>query len=372
MAVEKVPKPAAHPSSNETLKLSTLLVTFDVLVTDKAGDVVTGLTKSDFTVTEDGRPQEVATCSTGGESNLPRRVILLLDRSGSQRAYMAASIEAAKELIDQLNSSDQAAIVTDDVELAAGYTSDKAALKSVLDGLKPEIRPWRRGALVSPLTNSRRGRSLQFTAIFAALRELVAGDQTRHIIIFQTDGDEAPTLRDQPEAGDFIWNMPERKYGLADIYRAAAHSAVTIYTIIPSEPLRGLAEPDLLDRGRHMLEEMERARFKTAEEYEEYASTHPLSAAKVKLFSERFQRGQEAAAHIAELSGGWAADLQDPHSARAIYSAILSDINRRYIIGYYPLNSSHDGGLRRVIMRVRNHPEYVVHGRSSYYAPSGN
>jgi hypothetical protein len=46
----------------------------------------------------------------------------------------------------------------------------------------------------------------------------------------------------------------------------------------------------------------------------------------------------------------------------------LADINHRYILSYYPTNKIRDGNLRKVRIEVRDHPDYVVQGRTSYYA----
>jgi len=215
-------------------------------------------------------------------------------------------------------------------------------------------------------------RSLQFSALFAALRELVKDDGSRHIIIFQTDGDEAPTLRDQPDAGDYVWNMPRRNYGLGDIYAAAQRSNAMIYTIIPSERLLGLSPADLLSRGRLMLERMERARFSSERDYENYIDAHPMSDAKVRLFTARFASGQDAARRVAELTGGWAGYLERPEEASSIYQDILSDMNRRYVIGYYPVDTGASGRgmrLRHLKVTVKAHPEYILRGRDSYLPP---
>jgi hypothetical protein len=88
------------------------------------------------------------------------------------------------------------------------------------------------------------------------------------------------------------------------------------------------------------------------------------------MFMNTYVNNQEAAARVAELSGGWAEFLNSPERATAIYERILADINNRYIIGYYPTNKERDGKLRKVHIEVRNHPEYKVHGRESYYATS--
>lgn len=48
--------------------------------------------------------------------------------------------------------------------------------------------------------------------------------------------------------------------------------------------------------------------------------------------------------------------------------SILTDIDRRYVIGYYPTNRARDGKRRKVQIEIRNHPEYVVWGQKTYFA----
>jgi hypothetical protein len=69
------------------------------------------------------------------------------------------------------------------------------------------------------------------------------------------------------------------------------------------------------------------------------------------------------------VSGGWADFLEVPAQADAIYSRIFSDINQRYIVGYYPTNKERDGKRRKIEFKVKGHPEYQVYGRLSYFAP---
>ncbi|MGH9844532.1 MAG: hypothetical protein ACREEM_37905 [Blastocatellia bacterium] len=77
-------------------------------------------------------------------------------------------------------------------------------------------------------------------------------------------------------------------------------------------------------------------------------------------------RAQEAITSVADISGGWATYLESPEQAAGMYERIFTDINQRYIIGYYPTNEARDGRLRKVQVELRNHPEYVVQGRRSY------
>src|SRR5215468_2805365 len=45
--------------SGEVIKVETALAVFDILALDKEGRAVSGLSKADFNVVEDGAPQEV-------------------------------------------------------------------------------------------------------------------------------------------------------------------------------------------------------------------------------------------------------------------------------------------------------------------------
>ena len=71
----------------ETLRIETLFAVFDTMVVDKQGRYITGLTKADFEVSEDGQPQEVASFSLGDGLTLPRSIVLIIDHSGSQFPY---------------------------------------------------------------------------------------------------------------------------------------------------------------------------------------------------------------------------------------------------------------------------------------------
>lgn len=78
---------------------------------------------------------------------------------------------------------------------------------------------------------------------------------------------------------------------------------------------------------------------------------------------------QQALIDLSTLTGGWADFLEEPAQAAGIYERIFSDVNRRYVLGFYPTNRARDGGRRSVSIEVRGHPEYTVWGRKSYYAP---
>src|SRR5258708_28506777 len=54
------------PSDDDVIKVKTDLVVNDVLVTDQKANVITGLKKDAFIITEDGAPQTIEMFSPGG------------------------------------------------------------------------------------------------------------------------------------------------------------------------------------------------------------------------------------------------------------------------------------------------------------------
>ncbi len=334
--VEKEPKASARKKSEpagdeDVLRIETTMAVFDLLVVDRHGLPVSGLKKEDFVVVEDGVPQQLSAFTLGNNAELARSIVLIIDYSGSQLPFLRTSIAAAKTLVDQLGTKDKMAVVTDDVTLLVDFTADKTKLKAALDQLQQKA-----------FAKKTFGRSRQFSALFAVLRELVV-EEERPIIILQTDGDQLAYLQPFAPPPPPFKVLPAMavKFGLADIIAAAQREHTTIYSVISEERLLG-RPPATSSAG-------------TGQTLEEIIAGLVL-------------RAQTALVEVATGSGGWHEFLERPEQAAAIYAKILDDINRRYIIGYYPTNEVRDGKLRKVRFEIRDHPEYVIVGRRAYYA----
>lgn len=331
--------------SEDVIRVKTDLVVCDVVVLDQQKRIVKDLQKDDFVVKEDGQIQTLSHFSLGEGDEIGRSFVLIIDYSRSLLPYIEWTVNAANVLVDQLHAKDRMAIVTDDVELLVDFTSDKDKLKRQLEGLKTRIV-------------NRRGNSDQFTALLATARELFSEEDLRPIVIFQTDGDEAAFLQPPKVTSP---KSRIKQYSLAFIYEAAERSRATVYTIIPGVQIMGIEEREQLSRARLGYE-----RFAAADGY----SVKKLNDTEAKEWLDYFMRGQVAASGVAKLTGGWTTFLEHPNQAPSIYSQILSDIESRYVIGYYPTNKTRDGSRRRLTIVVKDHPEYVLWGRTSYFARS--
>ncbi len=179
---------------DEVITIETSLVVSEILVLDKQGRPVQGLKESDFLITEEGTPQQVGHFLLGDNRSLPRSIVLIIDYSSSQFTYIKNSVEAAGVLVDKLGPRDRIAIVTDDVELLVDFTNDKRELKKKLSTLLEKSR-GNDGFLGVGGTRRQFGKSAQYSALMATLKEAFDEEDQRPIIIFQTDGDEAEYLR---------------------------------------------------------------------------------------------------------------------------------------------------------------------------------
>src|ERR1019366_4774602 len=121
-----------------TFAVDVKVVTLPVTVRDKHGAIVRDLTKDDFTLQEDGRPQSVRYFSQ--EMNLPLTVGLLVDTSRSQTNVLDAERNASRSFLDQMlvRAKDKAFLIHFDreVELLQDLTSSREKLQSALDLLK--------------------------------------------------------------------------------------------------------------------------------------------------------------------------------------------------------------------------------------------
>jgi VWFA-related protein len=380
---------------DDVIRIETSLVVCEVSVLDQKGNAVQGLTQDDFAVTEDNQAQQIGAFSLGDNSNIPRSIVLLIDYSGSQFPYINTSIQAAKTLIDKLGPLDRVAIVTDDVEMILDFTADKKQLKEKLEGLRKKSTS--KPGLFGLFRRSQFGRSSQYSALMATLKETFDVEDQRPIIIFQTDGDEAIFLRDSIISPYVPTNLPPdkmkeaelrarateqyqrdnmREFSLTDVYKATEKSRATIYTVIPGFRLMGLSPDDQVRQMKAASEQRLAAwantfgRGRTAQmrkNEEERWSRTPAEELRYEIDTE--VKMQSALAEVSALTGAWTEFLEQPAQADEIYSRILSDINRRYVVGYYSTNKQHDGKRRKVNVEVRGHPEYKVLGRKSYLAP---
>ena len=251
------------------------------------------------------------------------------------------------------------ALVTDYVKLLVDFTSDKGLLKAKLDSLKARaVSGWL-------------GRSKQYDALMATLNELFSKEDQRPIIIFQTDGDQLEDLYTTERPALLQPYVPVKRFTFDDLLTTAERTGATVYSIIPGVPFVGLSQAELLKHAKADWENRQKANAELMRLNNVPTKTRgpTMSDEGLIRYAEHWARLHLALSGVAKATGGWADFLEQPEQANELYTRVLDDINRRYVIAYYPTNRTRDGKRRRVSIEVRGHPEFIVVGRKSYFAP---
>lgn len=195
------------------------LVLLDVSVKGKDGGFVSGLTKEQFQVRENGRPQ---TITSFAHQDIPVTVGLVVDNSGSMRDKRPEVVTAALTFVKESRHDDEIYVVNFNDRVSMGlpdgmdFSDDSGVLRNAL------------------LTNPVQGRTALYDAINKALNHLEKGRRDKKTLVVISDG------------GD---NASEA--GLADIMARLQSTPVTVYTV-------GIYSPDDKEKNPGVLKQIAR------------------------------------------------------------------------------------------------------------------
>ncbi|MDZ4799278.1 MAG: VWA domain-containing protein [Bryobacteraceae bacterium] len=205
------PKAAQQPSASATpvqqraedpITLDVNRVNMLFAVSDKKGRFITNLTKEDFEVTEEKKPQEIV--EFAAESDLPLRLAVVIDSSNSIRDRFRFQQEAAVEFINSVvRPQDLAAVISFDTgpELVSDLTNDTAKLAKAVRDLRPG------------------GGTAFYDAVYFACKEKLMLDQPRHkfrrALIVLSDGDDNQSRYTRDQALEMAQKADVVIYGIS-------------------------------------------------------------------------------------------------------------------------------------------------------------
>jgi Ca-activated chloride channel family protein len=155
------------------------LVNFGVVVTDKQGAPVTGLTADDFEIKEEGKPQTIKFFAAGDPENAPPLHIgFLLDTSGSMEEDIKDVRTAAIKFLNKMDRAEDITLVDFDTEVRMARYEQSSY-----------------GQLIERI----RGRKADgYTALYDALGVYIGGtaeqDGQKILIMYTDGGDTRSTL----------------------------------------------------------------------------------------------------------------------------------------------------------------------------------
>jgi VWFA-related protein len=178
-----------------TLSVEVKVVTLPVTVRDKKGKIVLNLTKDDFELEEDGKPQSIRYFNQ--ETNLPLTVGLLVDTSMSERDNIDRERSASRSFLDQMITRpvDRAFVIHFDreVELLQDLTSDHGKLEKAVGEIDTEqaVQSTQTSDQDSGSHRTMRGGGTKlYDAIFLACDEITKKQKGRKAIVVLTDGED--------------------------------------------------------------------------------------------------------------------------------------------------------------------------------------
>jgi VWFA-related protein len=195
LRAQQKPAPAEQTpaSTATTLSVDARLVNLPVVVRDKKGALIQNLTKDDFVLQVDGKPQTIRYFDK--DTNLPLTLGLLVDTSFSQREVIDEERTASNTFLDQMLTTpkDKAFVMqfAAETELLQDTTSSHPLLQAALK----EIDTPSRSTDSSGDDNSgpaRRprggGGTTLYDALFLASDELMSKQTGRKAVIILSDG----------------------------------------------------------------------------------------------------------------------------------------------------------------------------------------
>lgn len=195
------------------------LVTIYATVRDKHGKIVPNLTKDDFVLEEDGRPQAISQFVV--QTDVPLTVGLLIDTTASQRAVLIPERNSSYAFLDRLLAAKDVAFIIHfdrEVELLQDLTSSRPKLQSALQLLQlAQNNADRNSNSGGGQRQNRDGRHL-YDAIWLASTQMMKKQQGRKELFVLSNGVDRGSTE-----------------SLSDAIEAAQRADTSVYTIYLGE-----------------------------------------------------------------------------------------------------------------------------------------
>lgn len=298
---------AQQPQDLPTINVSVNVVNILCSVRDGKGALQPNLSKDDFTVTEEGKPQDIKYFAR--ETDLPLTLGLLVDVSGSERNMIEIEKRAADQFFGKvLRKQDMAFLMSfgSEAELLQDSTNSVALLRRGLDNLK--LRTGATGPLPSPVPtiNQPRGTVL-FDAVYLAATDMLRSEVGRKAVVLITDGvDEGSRVK------------------LTEAIEAAQKSDLIVYSILYVDPS--------FYRGQGIM----------------------------------FSPGDADLRRMSEDTGGRMFRVDRRTTLESVFQEIQDEMRSQYSIGYVAPDTA-PGTYRRVEVRTKQ-KGLKVQARKGYYS----
>ena len=332
-----------------SFRSNTDLINVTVTVTDANGRFVPGLTRDDFVVYEDGRPQVVQQFDS---DRVPVSLGIVLDTSGSMAGEKIQAAQAAlnKFLFDLLGKNDQVFLYRFDSQpqLVQGWTSDRAAVSRALG------------------TAQARGGTALYDAVAEAVPLAQKGVERKKALVVISDGEDQNSRLALRDAQQLIRASEVLVYGIAIDPSGRSYSSASYSGGSYSNP-----NPQSSAPARQPSAPPRPSPFPGKKPPAPPAPPAPASARlPVVMSSPRTYAGGSAGVNalrsLTDDSGGRTEVIQGPRDLDPATAGIADELSRQYFLGYISTQPK-DGKWHEIEVQVRK-GQFHVRARKGYIA----
>ncbi|HXR34267.1 MAG TPA: VWA domain-containing protein [Verrucomicrobiae bacterium] len=338
----------ARSQQSAPITLDVNAVNLLATVRDKHGDIVRNLTKDDFALEQDGKPQTITYFAK--ESDLPLTLGLLVDTSLSQRRVLDQERAASRTFLDQVLrvDKDKAFVIQFDreVTLLQDLTSSREKLQAAIDHIDtPQFSQGGSNGSPGGSTGGSgggggahgshghgSGGTLLYDAVFLGSDELMKKQQGRKALIVLTDGVDRGS-----------------KETLAEAIATAQRADTLVYCILFADK-EGYGNSGGLG-GRPMGGGMGgrggRGGYPPRPE-------------------ESRPDGKKVLKQMSEASGGRFFEVSKKEPIDKIYDAIDEELRYQYSLGYTPVKADTPVGYHKLHLTVKQ-KDAIVQTRDGFY-----
>jgi len=338
---------------DEVLKIDTQLVDVPIVITDKTGKPVLNLKENNFTVLEDGKPQEI---SQFGAASAPFEVALLLDTSGSTRSDIELIQRAAQYFIASLRPGDRVAVVA----YRTDRTPDRVlAVSEVLSSLTDD-----RNKLKIAVGKAGTSNGTPYYDSLVQIADKIFGDKPtdefrgRRALVALTDGVDSTSATGFDDAKERL-----------EATGVAAYFVQVDTREFFEESIMG----DCQTSTRFSAAQIRRyfAGFKSSEVEKTTDFCKLGEFERLAISKKLYEIADTEMSTLAKESGGKVFPVADLSEARGAFKQVADEIGTKYSLGYYSANEKHDGTYRKIKVVLKNVPAGTqIRAREGYTAPA--
>jgi VWFA-related protein len=331
-----------------TFRSTTDLINVAVTVTDANGRFVPGLTREDFVVYEDGRPQTVTQFDS---DRVPVSLGIALDTSGSMAGAKIQAAQAAlnRFLFDLLGKQDEVFLYRFDSrpELVQGWTADRAAVSRGLGSVQA------------------RGGTALYDTVAEAVPLAQKGAERKKALVVISDGEDQNSQLGLSDAQRLIRESEVMVYAIAlDPSGRSYSTGANPYVPPPAAPPKTQAAPPRPSPfpGRKPPA--------SSTSSGSGASSAPRSPSRAAANAPRPYTGNApgvaALRSLTDDTGGRTEVIQGPADLDPATAGIADELSRQYFLGYVSTQPK-DGRWHTIEVQVRK-GNYYVRARKGYVA----